>query len=621
MLSIRMIFFCIACICSMHLLPNDDRVSLYHARFENNTDGLWIANHANASSRSFLSAESGIFLSPSFYPQEGQYAFCIQGDKNKKIHSFQSNMIDLSHYGEISLELRVGGYGVEGEGLEVTDNLVIYVGKYVDGEIDQRKVLTITGYAGSRWSLQEGDTLRFDCADLVRNPITIKRGKSGKAYGPIIIEDIPARAPFFFKIYTELDHPNEYFVLDDWRITAKHDDAWSVIKATDLQQPNPINHPFLALAGSWSNDDLYKLQTILNESDPLQQVDLRLASFVDDNLLPHLFSQSDKLELIYVDQLPTAMSTPFDVGNPNCLIYAVDSLPFVALNHIANFRVDRLSLTHGMPYHVPLQFKTQHAQYLRNFDAQKQSGFGQYVAGWESIVFPFIPQQVFALDKNNVELKPFPLEGKPNYDLYRPFWLRELYAGREFVDADEYSYYKPYIICMPNNERYDDSFNIYGQVSFQSQQTMIFPCAYLTHLNSSPMKMHASFREIIKDDHLFVLDELGAAFEAGLQNVTPFTAYLTFADQTANVPRRIPLDETGGVVTDMLTIPELVTSTFYLQTTSRGLVIRAQQDTSVKIHSINGCLLHAIQLYAGQEHFCPLLPGVYIVNNQKICIL
>ncbi len=621
MSTLRLMLSGIACIFSLLIFAQNDRVTLYHARFENNTDGIWLFSTASSSLHFCASADTDLPLVPSFSPQEGQYAFLIRGDKDKAYQSFQSNMIDLSSYDQVSLELRIGGYGVGSEGLEATDKLQINIGKYEDGEPVVRDILTIAGYAGSLWSLQEGDTLRLDCNKLLKDPVTIKRGQTGKWYGPIIIENVPARAPFFFKLYTTINHENEYFVLDDWRITAQHDATWSVISAADLSLDNPIHTPFLALKGSWSNADLQQLKELLSQGQPLQQADLRLATFVDDAVLPQLFDQSRQLEVIYVDQLPALMSTPFEVGNTNCLVYAVDDFPFTAPNHIASFRVDELILNHGMPYHVPLQFKAQEAAYLRYFDTDKHSGFGQDVAGWESVVFPFIPQHVLALDKGNVELKPFPTEGKPDYELYRPFWLRELYNGRQFVNTDEYSYYKPYIICMPNNERYDESFNIYGQISFQAEQTTIFPCAYLTDLQSSPMKLQASFREIMKSDQLYVLDQPGAAFEAGLDNVNPFTAYLAFTDATASVPRRIPLEETGGVITDMLAIPDLVTSTLYLQTTPLGLLLRAQEDTPITVYSSNGCLLHAFHLGANQEQFCRLLPGVYIVNNQKICII
>lgn len=112
---------------------------------------------------------------------------------------------------------------------------------------------------------------------------------------------------------------------------------------------------------------------------------------------------------------------------------------------------------------VPKPFTAKKISYTRYFN--NGTGHGSS-SGWETIVLPFSP--VSFTHETKGTLAPFysEVEGA------NPFWLRKL-TDAGFEDVTTMEPHVPYIIAMPNHDRYFEEYRLNGWVTFEGENVEI----------------------------------------------------------------------------------------------------------------------------------------------------
>ena len=155
-------------------------------------------------------------------------------------------------------------------------------------------------------------------------------------------------------------------------------------------------------------------------------------------------------------------------GNLNCLLYLADEntkndykgWKNIIINGVADQIV--LSSDEG-DFYCPQSFKALNISYTKNF---KYNTFPGEAAGWESLSLPFTVTRVTHEDGR--VLAPF----NSNVDGSKPFWLRRLTLNG-FKDVTTIEANIPYIIAMPNNNKYTSDFNLKGKVTFSAKDVTV----------------------------------------------------------------------------------------------------------------------------------------------------
>lgn len=230
--------------------------------------------------------------------------------------------------------------------------------------------------------------------------------------------------------------------------------------------------------------------------------------------------------------------------NPYCLLYLKHADTPVNDTNIKNIIVDGIAseivLSSEMGnFHVPQEFKANRLVYTRDFTYPTVPG---QASGWRSISLPFTVQSITG--PNGETLAPF------NADVAgaKPFWLRRLTANG-FENVTEIEAGVPYIIAMPNNEAYDDEYNISGTVTFTAESgsgiaipatapenkiqdigpQFGFTCNYNYHTANTVIW---ALNENASDSRL-----AGSVFVRNERAVMPFEGYVaTSASTPANAP-------------------------------------------------------------------------------------
>lgn len=177
----------------------------------------------------------------------------------------------------------------------------------------------------------------------------------------------------------------------------------------------------------------------------------------------------------------------------NTLIYIPDGVTYDENNQnvIVNGKAKLITLRDKSIYyedkhvmfHCPKSFLAEKIVYTRDFS---NTAFGyhntQTIPGkasrWQSIVLPFSPTSIVAKKEIGDEYGGTGYERQPlapfdaEFEGSRPFWLRELTATG-FADATRIEANKPYIIAMPYNQNYPETYNINCPVEFSAENVTI----------------------------------------------------------------------------------------------------------------------------------------------------
>ena len=291
------------------------------------------------------------------------------------------------------------------------------------------------------------------------------------------------------------------------------------------------------------------------------------------------------------------------VNNPNLLLYVNDdkyasrSVKNVVVDGIAE-NIELTDAASGNDFYCPRAFRARSIVYSHNY--QMETGIGDS-RGWETIVLPFDVQKYTHATKG--ELESFTTWSKGSNK--KPFWLFELTASG-YKDVAGIKANTPYIISMPNNQQYEQQYQIPGVVTFSasdvevqksdnlkpvSYQGRSFVPNYTNQNNADFLALNVSNNYVTNPGK----DISGSKFVRGLRAVHPFEAYMTTTDNTRSI------DVMDGMTTAI-----------------RGIQMVKDESSTIKVYDTRGVLLKTATSMDDVRN--GLKAGVYIVNGKKMVI-
>ena len=295
-----------------------------------------------------------------------------------------------------------------------------------------------------------------------------------------------------------------------------------------------------------------------------------------------------------------------NINNPNLLLYVKSAsyAPNSIKNVIVNDVADNITLSdaaNGNNFYCPQEFTAKRISYTHNY--KMGTGINES-KGWETIALPFDVQKITHSSKGEI----VPFTNWKSGDSKKPFWLMQL-GSNGWIEANGIKAYTPYIISMPNHEKYKSDFNLNGDVTFSAENVKIGKTENLSTSsyngrtfvpNFSLMTDRSCYALNVNNDYLVYQGDKneGSVFFIGLRDIHPFEAYMT----TTSGARSI------AIADDMMT------------TGIHDIMEMIDEQKDVKVYNLKGQL---IKTEDGKtlEHVKKTLPsGMYIVNGQKLII-
>ena len=241
-----------------------------------------------------------------------------------------------------------------------------------------------------------------------------------------------------------------------------------------------------------------------------------------------------------------------NVSNPNLLLYVKDKkYAGNVKNVIVNGEADEIVLQDaegGNNFYCPQTFTAKSITYEHSYGMKSGLNVCQ---GWETIALPFDVTSI--TNKEGKELIPHAAWSVGNNQC--PFWLYSLsidgWKAESSIKANT-----PYLISMPNNEYYDEVYNITGKVIFKGKNVQVKASDNLNVGMNGNKKLIPNYQNQTEDAGIWALnvnnqwsqntasEVEGSVFIQSLRPVRPFEAYLTVSG--SEVARRvIPIFEEG----------------------------------------------------------------------------
>ena len=315
-----------------------------------------------------------------------------------------------------------------------------------------------------------------------------------------------------------------------------------------------------------------------------------------------IFSNCPELAAVRWNSTVKLPDNAFDADhNPNMLLFlrfeiAAPSKTVVE-NQIINGTAQSIVLVddYSSNFYCPEEFYAKSIKYTHKFTMTSGNG-----GGWEAFALPFTPTRFIHESKG--ELLPFTAyEKAENQEAYRPFWLRAL-NDIAFEDVDKMEANKPYIICMPNNERYASRFRLAGNVTFQATDTRV-PVTNPVEMEKGNVKFVPNFLHRDKAIGILAINQEqvgeyipGSTFLDNVRGLRPFEAY---AQSIGTARHAISIDAINGELTPIQNIQ----------------LKESDANEIVKVYNLSGTLVGS----GKRSDVMDKLPdGVYIVNGRKI---
>lgn len=329
-------------------------------------------------------------------------------------------------------------------------------------------------------------------------------------------------------------------------------------------------------------------------------------------------------------QIPNEVTTA--IGNPNLLVY-VDNIQFapadvdknvvVMLNDPQHFECANLVLTPGYPFTPLYSFDAKQSSMTKPF-TQKTPIDG--CGGWDTLVLPFDVTDIVTYDGRH--LTPFALMTDP--EAQYPFWLCDADPNGEWNHVGAIKAGVPYIISMPNNERYRDRYCISGNVTFSNSETV-----HITPETTAPfsttwasgrqfrslwtpltqeeaanaMGLNTGITGLTDNEGVTLMP--GSAFHVGVVP-QPLEAYVTIID--AQKAHRVIGNQSA-----VLMMPD--DSDLSITGSYGSILIASGEDRTVDIYTPDGMLIRSVKVAAGETcTVTDLTKGIYIVANRKIAV-
>ena len=293
-----------------------------------------------------------------------------------------------------------------------------------------------------------------------------------------------------------------------------------------------------------------------------------------------------------------------NVRNPNLLLYvkSEDYAPTAIKNVVVNGSASSITLTDaasGNNFYCPEEFTVKSVSYTHHYTMD--TGLGES-KGWETIALPFDVQKISHQSKGEI----VPFANWKSGDSKKPFWLMEL-GNSGWSDASSIKAYTPYIISMPNHEKYKADYKLNGNVTFSAANVKIgktqnystssyggktFVPNYSLQTDRNCLALN------VNNDYItYQGSDWGSKFSSG-RDVHPFEAYMT----TASGARSIAISD------DMTT------------TGIRDIMEMYDEQKGVRVYNLKGQLIKTEDGKSLDQVKKTLPAGVYIVNGQKVII-
>jgi hypothetical protein len=255
------------------------------------------------------------------------------------------------------------------------------------------------------------------------------------------------------------------------------------------------------------------------------------------------------------------------VSNPNLLLYVKASqyAPATVQNVVVGdddegevLMAENIVLVEaasGNDFYCPQAFTAKRISYEHNYSMI--SGYKD-CQGWETIVLPF--DVTVAINTKGTELVPYSTWTYGSN--LRPFWLYQM-TNQGWQAANGIKANVPYIISMPNNEMYESSYNLTGNIQFIGNNVQVMPSDNPTTGHYGNKQLVVNYLNQTASTEIYALnvsndwhqntaaEKEGSTFIRSLRNVHPFEAYMTV--EGSNAPWAIPIFEGG--TTNLTPIP------------------------------------------------------------------
>ena len=230
-------------------------------------------------------------------------------------------------------------------------------------------------------------------------------------------------------------------------------------------------------------------------------------------------------------------ATAAGITNPNLLLYVDNKVyaPQGVRNVIANGSASSIVLTdeEGSCYYCPQAFQAQNISYTHTYT--QTTGINE-CRGWETIALPFDVQNI----KHETIGKIAPFAAKDA--TARSFWLGELDESG-FKKASEIKAYTPYIISMPNNEVYGDSYILAGKVTFEAVNTTV-PVTDIKTTSKNDHVFTPCFDTVEASSTVYAINTCRKRMRcrqrlscSGIRNLKPWSCRIRFRKSTGNTGR------------------------------------------------------------------------------------
>ena len=206
-------------------------------------------------------------------------------------------------------------------------------------------------------------------------------------------------------------------------------------------------------------------------------------------------------------------------------------------NIVVNGVADNIVLTDSevSNFYSPRQFLAQQISYAHTY--LQETGYDR-CAGWESIALPFAPTSIS--HETQGEISPFAANDSDK----KKFWLCEL-SSSGFVSAPSIEANTPYIIAMPNSDRYSDEYILKGVVTFSGKNVIVEASNEINISYKGDNSFVPNFIVTDKDKCMTLnVGETyngyapGNLFAHSLRDAHPFEAYVTNAS-LVHTPRKV----------------------------------------------------------------------------------
>lgn len=280
-------------------------------------------------------------------------------------------------------------------------------------------------------------------------------------------------------------------------------------------------------------------------------------------------------------------------------------------NVVVNGVADNITLKEEHVFNCRQEFTAKKISFTHEY--VMDTGINGECKGYETIALPFDVQTV--IHETQGELTPFANFVKDGGK--KPFWLYEL-SSNGWVKASGIKANTPYLISMPNNEKYTPSYNLKGMVTFSSENVTVKRTEESNY--SMPVYNGAQFYPMFSffyTETCYAINSyskyytyegtepLGSVFVTKYRYVFPFEG-LFFKSTSSSAPFRIgDIPFTDGETTG-------------IEQVLYGNSIVGNESDVVRVYTLSGQLISTMKAKDAGKLNLPA--GVYVINGKKMIV-